>query len=72
MRLTALGWGEPFLRHFEEWAGEPDVRPGRVAVEFNYLYRVLVEEGELEAVLAGRLANAILLIAVLVAHARRR
>ena len=35
-------------------AAAPDVEPGRVAVEFNYLYRVYVESGEMEAVLAGR------------------
>jgi ribosome biogenesis GTPase len=33
------------------------VQPGRVAIEFNYLYRVYVEGGEIEAMLAGRLKH---------------
>jgi ribosome biogenesis GTPase len=57
VRLTDLGWDDGFAREFERHAGDPDVRPGRVAVEFNYLYRVQLEELDVEAVLAGRLKH---------------
>ena len=33
------------------------VRPGRVAIEFNQIFRVYVEEGEVDAVTAGRLKH---------------
>jgi ribosome biogenesis GTPase len=56
-RLAALGWNEAFEAHFAPWRGKPDVEPGRVAIEFNYLYRVAVEDGDLEATLAGRLKH---------------
>ena len=58
MRLADLGWDEGFARDFAAVAGDaPDLCPGRVAVEFNYLYRIYVEEGELEAMLSGRLKH---------------
>jgi ribosome biogenesis GTPase / thiamine phosphate phosphatase len=57
MQLSELGWDETFARHFAEWADKRDVRPGRVAIEFNYLYRVYGEEGELEAMLSGRIKH---------------
>lgn len=56
MRLTDLGWDETFARGFEPWAGA-DTQPGRVGIAYNYLYRVHVESGELDAVLAGRLKH---------------
>jgi ribosome biogenesis GTPase len=57
VRLADLGWNEGFAHDFEPWAAKADVRPGRVAIEFNYLYRVYVEGRELEAAISGRLKH---------------
>jgi ribosome biogenesis GTPase len=57
MRLGELGWDDVFERHFEPWRERPDVQPGRVAIEFNHLYRLYVEEGELEAAIGGRVKH---------------
>jgi ribosome biogenesis GTPase len=59
MRLTELGWDDDFARAFEEdgFAVQEGVQPGRVAIGFNYLYRLYVDSGELEAVLAGRVKH---------------
>ena len=57
MRLQELGWDETFARHFAEWSSKADLHPARVAVEFNYLYRVLLEQGESEAMLSGRMKH---------------
>jgi len=57
MRLTDLGWDEGFANAFAALAPGPDVQPGRIGVEFNYLYRVYVEDGDIEAMLAGRLKH---------------
>src|SRR4051812_38665304 len=58
MRLTQLGWDDAVAQQFAAASsGKPDVQPGRVAIEFNYLYRVYVSDGELEAMLAGRLKH---------------
>jgi ribosome biogenesis GTPase len=57
VRLADLGWSDELARRFEPWAGDPQVQPGRVAIEFNYIYRIAVEGGELDAVLAGRLKH---------------
>jgi ribosome biogenesis GTPase len=57
MRLTDLGWNEEFARAFAALAPAADVQPGRVGVEFNYLYRVYVESGDIEAMLAGRVKH---------------
>jgi ribosome biogenesis GTPase len=57
MQLREFGWDEGFSHHFEEWAHKPHVQPGRVFIEFNYLFRVYVAGGELETVLAGRLKH---------------
>ena len=58
MALSELGWDESFARQFADVAGaRPDLRPGRVIIEFNYIYRVATEAGELEAVLSGRLKH---------------
>ena len=62
MRLAAFGWNETLAAQFEPWRGKPHVEPGRVAIEFNYLYRVVLEEGDVEAVLTGRMKH----------HAERR
>jgi ribosome biogenesis GTPase len=57
MQLAELGWDEGFAEAYAEWAGEPDVQPGRIAIEFNYIYRVYIEGGETESVLSGRLKH---------------
>ncbi|GAB4255734.1 MAG: ribosome small subunit-dependent GTPase A [Thermoleophilia bacterium] len=53
-RLTALGWGEPFRSAWAAYEGEGD-RVGRVTAEFRGGYVVGTGEGELEAVMCGRL-----------------
>jgi len=57
MTLEALGWNQDLDRAFQAWADEPDVRPGRVLIEFNYICRVWCEGGEIEAVRSGRLTH---------------
>src|SRR5690554_1926872 len=57
MPLRALGWDEGFSHHFDEWAKKPFMQPGRVFIEFNYIFRVYVDGGETEAVLAGSLKH---------------
>ena len=57
MHLADLGWNEEFARAFAALAPAVDVQPGRIGVEFNYLYRVHVDGGEIEAMLAGRLKH---------------
>lgn len=57
MRLGELGWDDAFARHFDAWRDRPDVQPGRVAIEFNHMYRVYIDEGEVEAVIAGRVKH---------------
>jgi ribosome biogenesis GTPase len=57
MTLQELGWDEARAREFEPWAGKPAHQPGRVLIGFNYLYRVGIEGGEIDAVLAGRLKH---------------
>jgi ribosome biogenesis GTPase len=57
MSLTAIGWDDRRAREFESWAAKPGVEPGRVAIEFNHIFRVLVEGGEMEVTTAGRLKH---------------
>ena len=57
MPLADLGWDESRAREFDPWVGKPGFQPGRVIIGFNYLYRVGVEGGDVEAVLAGRLKH---------------
>ena len=57
MPLRRLGWDEGFSHAFEAWANKPDVQPGRVFIEYNYIFRVYIEAGELEVVLSGRLKH---------------
>jgi ribosome biogenesis GTPase len=57
MRLVRLGWDERFGAAFQAWASKPDVQPARVVIEFNYIYRIALEEGEAEATLAGRMKH---------------
>src|SRR5262245_58788540 len=57
MTLQGLGWDDERAREFEPWAGKSEHEPGRVLIGFNYIYRVGVESGEVEAVLSGRLKH---------------
>ena len=57
MTLEALGWNPDLDRAFQAWADKPDVRPGRVLIEFNYIYRVWCGGGEIDAVRSGRLTH---------------
>jgi ribosome biogenesis GTPase / thiamine phosphate phosphatase len=52
--LEAFGWDEAIARSYAPWAGKPEMTPGRVLIEFNHIYRVVLESGERDAVLAGR------------------
>jgi ribosome biogenesis GTPase len=55
--LRDLGWDDALRHQFEPWAAKPHVQPGRVFIEFNYIFRVYIHGGETEAVLAGRLKH---------------
>src|SRR5262245_50794567 len=57
MRLADLGWDDELAGAFETWARDAHVQPGRVAIEFNYIYRLYVEGSELDAVLSGRVKH---------------
>src|SRR5262245_4459558 len=54
--LKDLGWDDEWGKAFAPFAAVQLV-PGRVAIEFNYLYRVFAEAGELQAQHAGRLRH---------------
>jgi ribosome biogenesis GTPase / thiamine phosphate phosphatase len=56
MELTDLGWDERWAAEFESVA-RPGLRPARVAIEFNHIFRVFTADGELEATTAGRLKH---------------
>ena len=57
MTLAELGYDEGRAVEIEPWAHKPAHQPGRVLIGFNYLYRVGIEGGEVEAVLSGRLKH---------------
>src|ERR1051325_3446572 len=57
MTLAELGWNETFAAAYEPWRSKADIRPGRVAIEFNQIFRIYVDDGELDAVTAGRLKH---------------
>jgi ribosome biogenesis GTPase len=57
VRLEDLGWDEQTAAAYEPWAARADHEPARVAVEFNHLYRLYVNGGEVEAVASGRLKH---------------
>ena len=57
MTRESLGWDESLENAFQEWAGKPDVQPGRILIEFNYIFRVWCEGEEIEAVRSGRLSH---------------
>ncbi len=54
--LKDLGWDDEWQVAFAPFAAEGLV-PARVGIEFNYLYRVYAEAGELQAQHAGRLRH---------------
>lgn len=54
--LDALGWNPGFEEAFQAFAG-PDTVPGRVALEHQHIYRILTEQGESLARVAGRLRH---------------
>ena len=57
MTLTELGWNGEFAAAYEPWRSKAHVHPGRVAIEFNQIFRIYVEDGELDAITAGRLKH---------------
>jgi ribosome biogenesis GTPase / thiamine phosphate phosphatase len=57
MRLTELGWNDQLAAAYAPWSSKADVRPGRVAIEFNQIFRIYVDDGEVDAVTAGRLKH---------------
>ena len=57
VRLDDLGWNPEMAAHYEPWRERSDHDPARVAVEFNHLFRVYVAEGDVEAVVSGRLKH---------------
>jgi ribosome biogenesis GTPase len=57
MTLESLGWDEALARAYEEWSRKPDVEPGRILIEFNYICRVFCAAGEIDAVRSGRLSH---------------
>src|SRR5262245_45010925 len=54
--LKDLGWDDAWQAAFAPFAAEGLV-PARVAIEFNYIYRLYSESGELQAQHAGRLRH---------------
>jgi ribosome biogenesis GTPase len=57
MTLTELGWNGEFAVAYEPWRSKAHVHPGRVAIEFNQIFRIYVEDAELDAITAGRLKH---------------
>jgi ribosome biogenesis GTPase len=57
MRLAELGWDAEMTKAFEPFAATPHVEPARVIIEFNHIYRVWAQDGELEATASGRLKH---------------
>ena len=54
--LKELGWDEQWASVFAPYASDGLV-PARVAIEFNYIYRLYAEVGELQAQHTGRLRH---------------
>ncbi len=57
LQLENFGWDDRFAAAFAPWTSKKHVQPGRVAIEFNQIFRIYVEDGELDAVTAGRLKH---------------
>ena len=56
MNLIELGWDETWAKAFAPYAADGLI-PARVAIEFNYIYRLYAETGELQAQHAGRMRH---------------
>ena len=56
MTLAELGWNGHFAAEYALLAAK-DLRPGRVAIEFNQNFRIYLEGEELDAVTAGRVKH---------------
>jgi ribosome biogenesis GTPase / thiamine phosphate phosphatase len=56
VELTDLGWDDEWARVFAPYAADGLI-PARVVIEFNYIYRLFAEPGELQAQHAGRLRH---------------
>ena len=54
--LDAYGWDPVFAKRFVPFAGQ-GVLPARVVVQYQQIYRVVTEDGELLATVAGRLRH---------------
>ena len=54
--LKDLGWDDGWAQAFAPYAADGLV-PGRVAIEFNYIYRVFAESGELQVQHSGKLRH---------------
>ena len=54
--LKDLGWDDGWSAAFAPFAAD-GLSPARVAIEFNYIYRVFAGTGELQAQHAGRLRH---------------
>ncbi len=55
-QLARYGWNEIFAAHLQEFAGQGYI-PGRVALEYNHIYRVYTAQGEIMAEISGRLKH---------------
>jgi ribosome biogenesis GTPase / thiamine phosphate phosphatase len=56
MTLAELGWDDDWARVFAAVPGS-HLQPGRVAIEFNHIYRVFVDGDEIDTSAAGRLKH---------------
>ncbi len=60
-QLVDLGWDAKWAEAFEPWASETgrplDVQPGRIAIEFNHIYRVYLDGREIDARVTGRMKH---------------
>ena len=57
MTLAELGWNARFSTEYAPWASKKDVRPGRVAIEYNQIFHIYLEGQEIDAVTAGRVKH---------------
>ena len=57
MTLREFGWSDQFAAAYQPWESKIDIQPGRVAIEFNQIFRIYVEGGEIDAITAGRLKH---------------
>jgi ribosome biogenesis GTPase / thiamine phosphate phosphatase len=57
VELSELGWDAGFAATFAEHAVRPDIIPGRVAIEFNHIFRIYTADGELDATTTGRMRH---------------